>query len=320
MYAIGVNLDLTNIIAGVVDESGTILAKESIPTLRYRPVSEIMADLAVLVKRVAFAAGLDFETEIDHVGVGTYGTIDRRSGMLIYSSYFGFRDVPLLAEIKKHISIPVYLENDANCYALAESRWGATKEYKNSVIVTLGTAISGGIVINNEVYHGAFFGAGELGHHVIVMDGEKCDCGRSGCWAAYASSTALVRDARIAAIRHPESEMFRMVNGDLRLMSYRIPFEAAKKGDVYAAEIVHMFKRYVALGLINIVNILQPDAIAIGGKLRKIGHEFIDDVAALVYEKAFGQQENANTKVMLASMDYDAVIIGAAMLQAWKDE
>ena len=319
MYAIGVNLDLTNITAGVVNEQGQILSKESIPTLRYRPLSEVVADLAALVKRVAEAADVDLQTEIDHVGIGTYGTIDRRTGTLIYSAQFGFRDVPLLAAVIKHFSLPVYIENAANCYARAESHWGATKGYKNSVIVTLGTTISGGIVINHEVYHGAFFGAGEFGHHVIVMDGEKCECGRRGCWAAYASSTALVRDARIAAIRHPESEMFRMVNGDLRLMSYHIPFEAAKKGDVYALDVVHMFRRYVALGLINIVNILQPDAIAIGGKLRKIGHEFIDGVSALVYEKAFGQNEKAKTEIKLADMGYDAVIIGAAMLKPWKE-
>ena len=154
-----------------------------------------------------------------------------------------------------------------------------------------------------------------FGHHVIVLDGEKCECGRRGCWAAYASSTAIVRDARIAAIRHPESEMFKMVNGDLRLMSYRIPFQAAKKGDEFAKEIVYMYKRYIALGLINIVNILQPDAIAIGGKMRKVGDEFIDDVAQLVKEKTFGQHADKKTKILLTQLDYDAVIIGATMLE-----
>ena len=246
------------------------------------------------------------------MGVGCYGTINRETGVLIYSSYFGFRDVPLLDEIKKFIKIPVYIENDANCYALAESRLGATKGLKNSVIVTIGTAMSGGIIINGEVYHGAFYGAGEFGHHVIVLDGEKCECGRNGCWAAYASSTALVRDARIAAIRHPESIMFKMVNGDLRLMSYNIPFDAAKQGDIYAKDVVFQYARYIALGLINIINILQPDAIAIGGKIINIDETFLDTVSELVKEKTFGQKK---TKIMLTEMNYDAVLIGAAMLR-----
>lgn len=315
MYYVGVNFDITNIVAGVVDEDRNIILKESVPTLRYRSIPEIVNDLAMLINRIVKKAGLDLEKDIKYIGIGSYGTIDREKGVLIYSSYFGLRDVPLLDEIKKHIKIPVHLENDANCYALAESRFGATKGYKNSVIVTIGTAMSGGIIVEGEVYHGAFYGAGEFGHHVIVLDGEKCECGRRGCWAAYASSTAIVRDARIAAIRHPESEMFKMVNGDLRLMSYRIPFEAAKKGDEFAKEIVHMYKRYIALGLINIVNILQPDAIAIGGKMRKVGDEFIDDVAKMVQEKTFGQHADKKTKILLTQLDYDAVIIGATMLE-----
>jgi len=126
---------------------------------------------------------------------------------------------------------------------------------------------------------------------------------------------AIIRDARIAAIRHPESEMFKMINGDIRLMNYRIPFEAAKKGDEFAKEIVYMYKRYIALGLINIVNMLQPDAIAIGGKMRKMGNEFIDDVAALVEEKTYGQHKDKNTKILLTQLGYDAVIIGATMLE-----
>jgi len=315
MYYVGVNFDINNMVAGVVDEDRKIVIKESVPTLRYRSIPEIINDLALLINRIVKKAGLDLEKDIKYIGIGSYGTIDRETGVLIYSSYFGFRDVPLLEEIKKHIKIPVHLENDANCYALAESRFGATKGYKNSVIVTIGTAMSGGIIVEGEVYHGAFYGAGEFGHHVIVLDGEKCECGRRGCWAAYASSTAIVRDARIAAIRHPESEMFKMVNGDLRLMSYRIPFEAAKKGDEFAKEVVYMYTRYIALGLINIVNILQPDAIAIGGKMRKVGDEFIEDVAKLVEEKTFGQHADKKTKILLTQLDYDAVIIGATMLE-----
>ena len=314
MYYVGVNFDLTNITAGIVDENRTICLKESVPTLRHRSFEEIIKSLAELIERVVLKAKLDINKDIEHVGVGCYGTIDQEKGIMIYSSYFGFKNAKLLDEIRKYIKIPVYFENDANCYALAESCFGATKGYNNSVIITLGTAISGGIIVDNSVYHGAFYGAGEFGHHVIVVDGEKCDCGRRGCWAAYASLSALVRDARIAAIRHPESEMFKMVNGDIRLMSHKIPLEAANKGDIYAKEVVYMYKRYMAIGLLNTINILQPDAIAIGGKMRKVGNEFIEDVAKMVSEKAFGQHNENKTKILLTEMDYDAVIIGATML------
>jgi glucokinase len=314
MYSIGVNFDLTYITAGIVDENGSIIYKEAIPTLKYREPEAILKDLAALCLRVVEKNGLVIK-DIKSVGIGCYGSVDTEKGIMIYSSYFNFKNVPIISILKKYIPVPIKCENDANCYALAESRYGATKGYSNSIIVTLGTAISGGIIINNQIYSGKYYGAGEFGHHVIIFGGEQCECGRKGCWAAYASQKGLLRDAKIMAVRHPESMLFKMVNGDLRLMSFRTPFEAAQKGDRYAKMVVDTYDKYVALGLINIVNILQPEAIAIGGRMRKIGDLFIDDVAKLVGEKTFGHLEvEKKTKIMLTKFDYDAVIIGATML------
>ena len=317
MYSLGINFDLTYITVGIVDSEGKILLKESIPTLRYRKFEEIIRDMAQLCIGVVKKAELDMDKDIDFIGIGCYGSIDNKNGVMIYSSYFGFKNVRIADEMKKYISnIPIICENDANCYALAESRIGATKGLKNTVIVTIGTAISGGIIIDDKIYNGKAFGAGEFGHHVVVFQGEECECGRNGCWAAYASTNALVRDARIMAITHPESLLFKMVNGDLRLMSFSTPFDAAERGDKYSAQIVANYKKYMALGLINIVNVLQPEAIAIGGKIRKLGRDFINDVAELVAEKTFGQyEEDKKTKILMCDIDYDAVIIGATMLK-----
>ncbi len=316
MYRLGVNFDLTYITAGIVDIEGNILIKESIPTLKYRKFEEIIKDMANLCIRVVNKYGLNIDNDIEFVGIGCYGSVDTNTGIMIYSSYFGFKNAPIADEMRKYINVPVVCENDANCYALAENKIGVTKGFKNTIIVTIGTAISGGIIIDNKIYHGLDFGAGEFGHHVIVFKGENCECGRNGCWAAYASTNAIVRDARIMSIRHPESLMFKMINGDVRLMSFKIPFEAAAKGDVYAENIVEDYKKYVAVGLINIVNTLQPEAIAIGGKIRKIGPEFVKDVSKIVSEKTFGQYEYENkTKILMCSLDYDSVIIGATMLE-----
>ncbi len=316
MYRLGVNFDLTYITAGIVDETGKILIKESIPTLKYRKFDEIIKDMAHLCIRIVNKYGLDINKDIEFIGIGCYGSIDCHTGVMIYSSYFGFKNAPIADEMKKYVNIPVICDNDANCYALAESRIGATKGLKNTIIITIGTAISGGIIIDNNIYHGLAYGAGEFGHHVIVFRGERCECGRNGCWAAYASTNALVRDSRIMAVRHPESMLFKMVNGDIRLMSFRTPFEAAKKGDIYAKEIIDEYTKYVALGLINVVNVLQPEAIAIGGKIRKIGQEFIDNVNKIVDEKTFGQYEgDKKTKILMCDLDYDAVIIGSTMLK-----
>ena len=317
MYSLGINFDLTYITCGIVDCEGKILIKESIPTLKYRKFEEIIRDMAQLCIRVVKKAGLDINSDIDFIGIGCYGSIDNKNGIMIYSSYFGFKNVKIAEEMHKYINnVPILCENDANCYALAESKIGATKGLKNTIIVTIGTAISGGIIIDNKIYNGKAFGAGEFGHHVVVYQGEKCECGRKGCWAAYASTNALLRDARIMAIRHPESLLFKMVSGDLRLMSFKTPFDAAKNGDEYAKEIVENYKKYMALGLINIVNVLQPEAIAIGGKIRKLGSSFIEEVAEIVAGKTFGQyEEDRKTQILMCDLDYDAVIIGATMLK-----
>ena len=316
MYRLGVNFDLTYITAGIVDETGKMLIKESIPTLKYRNFEEIVKDMAHLCIRVADKYSLNIDNDIEFIGIGCYGSTDSKNGTIIYSSYFGFKNVALAKEMKKYVNIPVYCDNDANCYALAENRIGATKGLRNTVIITIGTAISGGIIIEDKIYPGLAYGAGEFGHHVIIYGGEQCECGRNGCWAAYASTHALVRDARIMAVRHPESMLFKMVNGDIRLMSFGTPFAAAKKGDPYAQQVVDEYTKYVALGLINVVNVLQPEAIAIGGKIRKIGQDFINNVNKIVSAKTFGQYEDdKKTKVIMCDLDYDAVIIGATMLK-----
>jgi len=316
MFRIGINFDVTYIVAGIVDENHNIIIKDKVPTLKYRSMDVIIKDMAQLCMKLVKKAGLDMEKDIEYVGVGCYGSINYKKGIMLYSSFFDERNVPIKDLLSQHIDVPIYCDNDANCYALAENKIGATKGLKNAVVVTMGTAISGGIIIENKVYHGLAYGAGEFGHHVIILDGEKCHCGRNGCWAAYASMQSLVRDARIMAIKHPESLLFKMVNGDVRLMSFDIPFEAAEKGDPFAEQLIHSYARYVAVGLINIVNILQPQTVALGGKIRKVGQKFIDKVNEIVVEKTFGQYaDEKKTKVILCELDYDAVIIGATLLK-----
>lgn len=318
MYYVGIHLGGISITCGVVSEEGEVIISGAVPTLKYRGFQAIVKDMADLCKKVVSNAGLDLRKDIKSIGIGVIGTTDSKRGVICYSSYMDLNDIPIRDEFKKYIDLPVYIENDSNCFALAESKFGAAKGAKTSVTVIIGYAIGGGIIVNGEsIYSGAFHGAGEVGHHVIVYGGEACSCGRHGCWEAYVSVAALVREARIQAIRHPESEMFKMVNGDLRRMSYKIPFEAVKTGDIWAKEIVSTYTNMVALGLINIINILQPNIIVIGGRMAEQGEFFIEPVRELVSEKFYGNHKNRHmkiTQIKLAELGDSAAVIGAAMV------
>lgn len=319
MYYLGVDLGKFVINAGVVSQDGKIIEFDSVPTLKYRDLKDVLKDMADLCRNVVKTAGLDMDKDIISIGVGSSGTTNDDNGEIIYSSYSEFYHFPIRTELSKYFNKPIYVENDANCYALLESRLGASKGYSSSVTTSIGNGIGCGIIIDGKIYSGAFNGAGEVGHQVIVFDGEPCSCGRRGCWEAYASATALVRDARIQAIKHPESLMFKKVNGDLRILSYKIPLEAARQGDIWAEEIVHLHKRYLAVGIINIINILQPEIIVLGGKLMEYYENFIEDVSNLVIKKIYGEKAHNKKyipKIVMAEYTYtDAVIIGATMLK-----
>ena len=212
MYSIGIDLGGTNIAVGLINKDGGIVHKDSVPTLRERPYEAILKDMGMLVLEVVKDAGVKIE-QISGIGVGSPGTPNCRDGILVYNNNLNFRNVPIRSEIQKYINLPVFLDNDANCAALAESVAGAAKDAETSVTITLGTGIGGGIIIGGKIYSGFNFAGGELGHTVIVVDGEQCTCGRKGCWEAYASATALIRQTKKAAGDNPESHINKLVEG-----------------------------------------------------------------------------------------------------------
>lgn len=318
MYYLGVNFGRTVITVGVVDENGEIIIKGSVPTLKYRGIEDIVKDIATLCIRVVNNAKLNIDKDIVSIGIAITGIPDKKDGTIVYSSYFDYHTVQVKSILKQYINLPIYIENDANCYGLAESRWGAAKGFKNSVTVNIGQGVGAGIIVDGKIYNGAFSGAGELGHHVIVVDGEPCHCGRRGCWECYASEDALIRDAKILSIKYPKSEIFKMVNGDFRVMSYNTPFEAAKMGDKYAVELINKYIKYMAVGVINIANILQPDVIVIGGKVMEQGEYFLDSLKNEVEKHHYGDHLSNTLRapeIKLSQLGYDAIIMGAAMLR-----
>ena len=191
MYRAGIDLGGTNIKAGIIDEQQHIIAEASVPTNVERPYQDIIRDMAELVKTLLKQKGIG-ETQLKSIGIGSPGTIDAVHGVVLYSNNFGWENVPLTEQLKKYFSCPIAVSNDANCAALGEVKAGAAQNTKNAILLTLGTGVGGGIILDGKVFEGAHAGGAELGHTSLICGGEPCTCGRKGCVEAYVSATALI--------------------------------------------------------------------------------------------------------------------------------
>lgn len=309
MY-IGIDLGGTNIAAGVVDKNGKILHKDSIKANAERPSAEIIKDMAELSKKVALDAGFRL-SDVEWVGIGSPGTCDTDNGVLVYANNLNFYNTPMRDEFRKTFDVPVYIANDADAAAFGEAMAGAAKGTKSSVMITLGTGVGGGVIIDNKIINGFNHAGGELGHMAICIDGEKCSCGNRGCWEAYASATALIRQTKTAMDNNPDSKMWEIskdggVNG-------KTAFDAAKLGDKAAIDVVNQYIKYVSVGVTNIVLIFQPEKLLIGGGISGQGDYLINPVREYVKAHDYCKTEK-HTVIEAAALGNDAGIIGAAFL------
>ena len=216
MYYLGIDLGGTNIAAGLVDENFNIVHKDSIPTnAQDRDDKAIVKDMVYICKKILNDTNTDV-SEVKWIGVGSPGACDIKNGIVVYAGNISFRNTPIRKWIREEIGLPVYLGNDADCAALGEAYAGATKDAEHSVMITIGTGIGGGIIINRKIYSGFNGSGGELGHSIIVLDGEKCTCGRKGCWEAYGSATALKSQTYKAVLENPESKLYEMCESSIK--------------------------------------------------------------------------------------------------------
>lgn len=314
MYYIGVDVGGTKIAAGIVDGMGRILRKASVMTGRTRKAEEILNDMCSLVLDQIKESGLS-EKDIYSIGIGSPGIHDRENGIMIYINNLSyFRNINVREAFQKYINVPVYLENDANCAAIAESVIGASKGFENSVIITIGTGIGGGVIINNKLFTGSNGMGAELGHIVININGEACTCGRRGCWEAYSSATALIRDTIKAAGRDPDSIIHKLCGGNLDNIDARTAFDAARLGDKTGMEVVDNYIGILAEALANVVSIFQPEIIVIGGGVSKEGDNLLIPLKEKMRGKTYGNEGLPAVPIVAAKMGNDAGIVGAAFI------
>ena len=318
MYTIGVDLGGTNIAIGLCDNDLKIIDKGSVPTLAQREPEAIIHDMAALAKDIIERNSLSI-SDIDYVGIASPGAVNSKTGVVEYSANLPFDNFPISDVFKSFLPVKeVYIANDANAAALAEAIAGSAKGTKTSVMITLGTGVGGGIIIDGKIYDGGVNCAGaELGHTVISVGGRQCACGRRGCWEAYSSATALTNMTKEKMIelkaKGEKSMLFDISEKDGEVTA-KTPFDAMKSGDKAGKEIVDTYITYLAEGITNMINIFQPEVLSIGGGVCKQKEYLTKPLTEAVEKYQYKTTTNDKTKIVIATLGNDAGIIGAAGL------
>lgn len=311
-YYIGIDIGGMSIKAGVVDSAGKIVEKDTIVPRVAEGQDAIAKDMFDLCEKVIKKAGLE-KKDISGVGFGSPGTVDADKGVITFAANLGFKKFALLKEFSKYWEVKTAVGNDANCAALGETKFGGGKNKQNAFFVTLGTGVGTGFIVDGKILTGHKGGGSEGGHICIRMGGEKCSCGERGCWEAYASATGLIRQTEKALKKYPDSLMSTTLeNGKV---TGRTAFEAARLGDKAATKVIDTYAKYVATGIVLLINVFRPEVVMIGGGVSNAGDILLSRVNRYVSRHCFGDKRiNPVPKIVLAELGNDAGIIGAASL------
>ena len=317
MYYIGIDLGGTNIKGALVSETGEIAREVSRPTRVELGAEAVCDGIAAVITELS--SGVD-RTSLGGVGLGCPGTVDDETGRVLYANNLGWKNFDLRAAVKSRTDFDLRIGNDANVAALAEVLVGCAKGAQSAVIVTLGTGVGGGIIINGKVYSGSNFAGGELGHTVIVVDGRPCTCGRHGCWETYASATGLIKTTKEHMKDAPkDSPIWTIVDGDESKVNGRTAFDAMRAGDPVGKAVVDEYIKYLSVGLTDVINIFQPAILCIGGGICNEGETLLAPVRAFIDREQYAMNSTKKTKVCKAQLGNDAGIIGAALLGKQED-
>ncbi len=312
MYLIGIDMGGSKLAGGVLFD-GELLFSESVPT--GEPDAAAIADrTAALIGALMARAGIG-EDKVAAVGIGVPGSADRERDTIEFANNLGMEGVPFLSLMKKRLpGLRFALENDANAAAYAEFRLGAGRGCRSMVMITLGTGIGAGIIIDGELFEGVNFAAGELGHTVIEPDGLPCSCGGRGCLEMYASTSALIARARESMEKNRSSALWRICGGEPGRLDGKLFFEAVRRGDGTAAEVLSAFTRYLSLGVLNVVNLLEPEVVVIGGGISREGELLLSPVRERLSREGYSRMSKKRPRLAAASLGNGAGIIGAALL------
>jgi glucokinase len=306
---IGVDVGGTKVAGGVVDSSGRVIekVKRSTPAASARRTAVVIGDVVTeLLERHPAQA----------VGIGAAGFIEESGSTVLFAPNLAWRDEPVKAQVERRVSIPVVVENDANAAAWAEVALGAARGHRHAMLITVGTGIGAGLVLNGELYRGRWGIAGEPGHYRVVPGGRLCGCGNRGCWEQYASGSALVAEAREYARRSPEAavRLLQLGGGTPENITGPAITQAAREGDPGAIECFDVVGRWLGEGLADLAAILDPGCFVIGGGVSDAGDLLLGPARTAFRQHLTGRQHRPEAEIKLAELGADAGLIGAADL------
>lgn len=311
MY-IGVDLGGTNIAAGIVDDHGNIKYEKSIPTKANRPEKQIINDIKNLILDIISEYKIS-KNDIEAIGIGIPGLADKK-GNVKFCVNLKWKNVPLSKILSEEFDIPIFIDNDATVAALAEYECGSMKGAESAILLTLGTGIGGGIVINGKIYSGANGIGSEIGHTVVGENFYNCNCGRNGCLETFSSSTAIIKyTKKLMSESNENTLLYEKINGDIDKLDAKTIFDCAKEGDKIANLAVNRLVKYLSIGILNIVNFIDPEIIVLGGGVAGAGQYLLNMlINEVMPNKNF--KELPIGKIVLAELGNKAGIIGAAMI------
>ena len=311
MIAIGIDIGGMSIKGAAVDSNGRVYEKFSMPFVKGEPGEVTIRKLADLVKE--YIASNHLDGKIEGIGIGSPGTLDVEHGVVNYANNLGWNELPVAKLMNEVLPYPIRLTNDANAAAYGEAKFGAGKSYETVIMLTLGTGVGGGIIINGQLFEGNQAKGGELGHTVIVVDGEQCTCGRKGCLEAYASASALIRETKKAMLANKRSLMWKICP-EIELVGGKVVFEGVAQGDKVATNVLNNYIKYLGEGILNYCNIFRPNVIVLSGGIANAGTPLFDPLNEYVKERHYGYKATPEVKVVPAELGYDSGKIGAAAL------
>lgn len=314
-YIVGVDLGGTNIVVGAMPLDGSReIAMRTALTLADGGADSVVERIAGMIEDVIAQTTAETGAERSDflgVGIGSPGPLDREKGIVIVTPNLGWKNFPLRDEISKRVNLEASLDNDANCATLGEFWCGAAVGGRNVVGMTLGTGIGGGLILDGKLYHGSSDAAGEIGHTTIDSTGRLCKCGNYGCLEAYASGPAIAERAR-EALRGDEGESILggLVDGDYYRITAQTVYEASRRGDTIAREVVRETARLLGAGVSNLINIFNPDVVVLAGGVTQAGDALFEPLRAEVKRRAFKPSVDA-CRIVPGALPFSAGVVGA---------
>ena len=311
MIALGIDIGGTSIKGAAVYDDGKMLDVFSLPVIKGDSGETTINKLIDIVEKYIKDQGIT--KDIVGIGIGIPGLLDINKGIVVKSNNLNWEDLPIVEMFKARLPYPVRIANDANVAAYGEAIYGAGKGVPYVVMLTLGTGVGGGIVLDGQLYEGNKGQGAELGHIIVQFGGRECTCGRKGCLERYASATALVIDTKEAMEKHPESLMHKIAQEHGKIDG-RIAFMAARQGDPAGLAVVEQYIYYLSEGILNYCNIFRPNVVILSGGIANEGDYLFDKINAYIEKERYGFPRSPAVKVVPAKLGYDSGKIGAAAL------